>query len=569
MLLELEVRNFALIDELNINFNTGLNILTGETGAGKSIIIDAVNMAIGQRADRNFVRAGADKCMVQAIFSVKISNNIYDLLNEYGIEIDNDNILVVTREIYANGRSICRVNGIIVTQTILKKITENLIDIHGQHEHQSLLNSSFHINMLDSYGGKQILDLVACVSKTYDELQVLKKKLSSICFDEMERERKIDLIKFQIDEINSANLKLDEEEELKKQKKLVSNSEKIYKTLSNAYEVICGDSLDGSALDKLSSVVHSMQGISSLDESFLNFSSVLEEVQYKLEDTTRDIREYRDQIEFDPEILEDIEIRLNLINLLKRKYGSSIDEILQYKEKIESELWEYENNEEELNRLKAEIHIKEKELLKISLELSSLRKSIALNFEEKITDILITLNMGKVQFKVSFINEERESSALKFTSKGIDEIEFTISTNMGEPLKPLSKIASGGEMSRVMLAFKTILADVDNIPTLIFDEIDTGISGKTAQIIGERLHDISNHHQIICITHLPQIACMADHHYLIEKIEKENKVKTIVEKLDKPSQINELGRLLGGELTDITIKHAEEMITQAHLRKSS
>lgn len=569
MLLELEVRNFALIDELNITFHKGLNILTGETGAGKSIIIDAVNMAIGERADRSFVRSGSDKCMVQAIFSVNDLNSLDDILDQYGIEVDSENILVVTREIHSNGRSTCRINGIIVTQAVLKIITQKLIDIHGQHEHQSLLNSSFHIDMLDSYGGKEILSLVDSVSKKYNELQVLKRELSSICFDEMERERKIDLMKFQIEEIESANLITDEEEELGKQRNILSNSEKIYHTLLNAYETICGENLDTSVLDKLSNIVHSMYGIVSLDEKFLDFNNILEEAKYKLEDVAIDIRNYKDQIDFEPKILEHIEMRLDLINSLKRKYGSSIQEMLQYKATLEADLWEFENNEEEIKRIKKEIDSKSNELKNLSIELSLLRRIVAADFEKKITDILLTLNMGKVQFKVSFDNEENDYSDIKFTSKGIDQIEFIISTNLGEPLKPLSKIASGGEMSRIMLAFKTILADVDNIPTLIFDEIDTGISGRTAQIIGERLYDISNHHQIICITHLPQIASMANHHYLIEKIEKENNMKTIVKKLNREKQIKELGRLLGGELTDITIKHAEEMIDQAHLRKSN
>ncbi|MBU5677555.1 DNA repair protein RecN [Alkaliphilus sp. MSJ-5] len=569
MLLELEVRNFALIDELNIAFHKGLNILTGETGAGKSIIIDAVNMAIGERADRNLIRSGSDKCMVQAIFSANDLNGFDDILEQYGIEIDSENILVVTREIHSNGRSTCRINGIIVTQAVLKMITQRLIDIHGQHEHQSLLNSSFHIDMLDSYGGKEILSLVDSVSKKYSELQVLERELSSICFDEMERERKIDLMKFQIEEIESANLITDEEEELGKQRNILSNSEKIYRTLSNAYETICGENLDTSVLDKLSNIVHSMYGIVSLDENFLDFNNILEEAKYKLEDVARDIRDYKDQIDFEPKVLEHIEMRLDLINSLKRKYGSSIQEMLQYKARLEADLWEFENNEEEIGRIKKEIDSKSKELRNLSIELSLLRRTIAADFEKKITGILLTLNMGKVQFKVSFDNKENDYSSIKFTSKGIDQIEFTISTNLGEPLKPLSKIASGGEMSRIMLAFKTILADVDNIPTLIFDEIDTGISGRTAQIIGERLYDISNHHQIICITHLPQIASMANHHYLIEKIEKENNMKTIVKKLNREKRIKELGRLLGGELTDITIKHAEEIIDQAHLRKSN
>ncbi len=566
MLLELEIKDFALIDKLNISFNKGLNILTGETGAGKSIIIDAVNMAIGERADRSFIRSGCDKCMVQAIFSVENSSGIDTILKQYGIEIDEDDhsTLIITREIHLNGRSTCRINGVIVTQTVLKSVTQKLIDIHGQHEHQSLLNSNFHIDMLDSYGGIEVLNLVNCVSSLYQELHILKKKLNTICFDEMERERKIDLIKFQIDEIESAKLISGEEEELKKQKSILSNSEKIYQALSNIYETLHGENLDSSVLDKISNSVNAVNSISFLDDQFVCFKETFEEVQYKLEDVSRDIRRYIDEIDFDPKILEEIEIRLDIVNTLKRKYGNTVEEVLEYKEKIQSELWEFENNDEEITKLKEQIDCKYNELSKKSIELSSLRKVVASDFENKLTEILLSLNMGKVQFKVSFNNEQN-----KFTSKGMDQIEFMISTNLGEPLKPLSKIASGGEMSRIMLAFKTILANVDNIPTLIFDEIDTGISGRTAQIIGEKLYDIANHHQIICITHLPQIATMADHHYLIEKVEIENNVKTVVEKLEKSRQIEELGRLLDGELTDITIKHAAEMIKQAHLKKSN
>lgn len=569
MLLELEIRNFALIDKLNLTFHKGLNILTGETGAGKSIIIDAVNMAIGERADRNFVSSNSDKCTVQAIFSINNINDFNNLLSEYGIEKDNEDILIFTREIYSNGRSVCRINGVIVTQTVLKLFTQKLIDIHGQHQHQSLLNSSFHIDMLDCYGGKKVLDLVDEVSKKYNELQALKHKLSSICFDEMERERKIDLMKFQIEEIESARLSTYEDEELLKQRNVISNSQNIYKTLANAYEVIQGGSVGKPILDNLSNIVYSMDEISSFDENFFNFKNILEDVQYKLEDVTRDIRDYKDQIDFDPKSLDYIEERLDLINTLKRKYGNSIEEILQYKEKIEIELVQFENSEEEIKKVKAEIDAISNELEIISIELSQLRRNVAVNFEKNITKILDTLNMGKVKFKVSFNNEKNKKTNVKYTSKGIDVIEFTISTNLGEPLKPLSKIASGGEMSRIMLAFKAILADVDNISTLIFDEIDTGISGHTAKIIGEKLYDISNSHQIICITHLPQIASMADHHYLIEKVEKSNNVKTTVHELSKEKQIKELGRLLGGQLTDITIEHAEEMINQAHFKKSN
>lgn len=568
MLLALEVRDFALIDELTITFHKGLNILTGETGAGKSIIIDAVNMAIGGRSDRNLIRSGKDKCLIQAMFSLENMEDLITNLKELGIGIDSDKVLIITREIHSNGRSTCRMNGIIVTQTIVKTITQHLIDIHGQHEHQSLLNSSSHIDMLDAYGGKEILDMVKIVSKKHGELQFLENKLSSICFDEMERERKIDLIKFQIDEIELADLQCDEEERLLAQRNILSNSEKIFQTLADVHETLDDENIDLSILSKLANVINNIEKVAIFDEKILEFTKILEEVQYKLEDVTVSIRDYISQIDFDPNILEDIEIRLDLINTLKRKYGKSIEEILDYKKDLEIELWEFENNEEEIKNIKKEIDIKYEEVKKISVKLSLLRQNVAIDFEEKITEILFTLNMGKVEFKVLFKNDVDNLTEIKFTCKGIDIIEFVISTNLGEELKPLSKIISGGEMSRIMLAFKTILADVDNIPVLIFDEIDSGISGRTAQIIGERLYDISNNHQIICITHLPQIASMANHHYLIEKIEKEKNTKTQVFELNKKNRIKELGRLLGGELTDITIKHAEEMIEKAHLRKN-
>ncbi|ABW19147.1 DNA repair protein RecN [Alkaliphilus oremlandii] len=568
MLLELEIKDFALIDQLNISFKEGLNILSGETGAGKSIIIDAVNMAIGERADRSFIRSGCDKASVQAIFHVKNIEDMNQVLEEYGVnDGEGYDTLIITRDIYANGRSTCRVNGVIVTQSVLKIITQKLIDIHGQHEHQYLLNPSFHMDMLDLYGGKDILDLVSNVSVLYHELQTVQEKLDSICFDEAEKQKRIDLIKFQLDEIGGANLFPEEEEELKKQKKILSNSEKIYQSLSNIHEILYGENSESSVLDRIYSTVNAMSNILPLDEKFMYFNNVLEETQYKLEDISREMRTYIDHIDFDSKILEEVENRLDLINTLKRKYGNTIEEILLYQQKIELELRDFEKNDVAICNLKQEIDVKYNELKKQSLKLSLLRKSIAIDFEQKLTDILQTLNMGKVQFKVSFTNEKEIQTDLKFTSKGIDQLEFIISTNLGEPLKSLSKIASGGEMSRIMLAFKTILADVDNISTLIFDEIDTGISGRTAQIIAERLHNLSEHHQIICITHLPQIAAMADHHYLIEKIEKENKINTIVKKLNDLEQVHELGRLLDGKLTDITLQHAEEMIRQAHLRK--
>ncbi|ABR48664.1 DNA repair protein RecN [Alkaliphilus metalliredigens QYMF] len=569
MLLELEVSNFALIDQLHIQFENGLNILTGETGAGKSIIIDAVNMVIGARADRELVRTGANKCTIQGIFSLENKVELVRMLSNYGVDIDEEENLIITREIYASGRSICRLNGVIVPLNILNKATRRLIDIHGQHEHQSLLETHNHIDMLDAYGGEKTADYLSKINERYQRLIQVQNKLKSICYDEMERERQIDLLRFQIEEIDMAALIPGEEEDLSKQKEIVANSEKIFSTLSNVYNNLYGGTSDSAIVDTLATIIIGIEQIASYDPALREFHESLQELQYKIEDITMGVRNYRDTIDFDPLLLEDIEQRLDTINHLKRKYGVSIKEILNYRHNIQAELEQYENNEFEIIGLKDEIVLMKNELKELALAMSQLRIKTADIFEKQITAILETLNMGKVSFEVSIIQRQDHLGEMLFTSKGINDVEFLISTNLGEPLKSLSKIASGGEMSRIMLAFKTILADVDHMPTLIFDEIDTGISGRTAQIVGEKLYDISKKHQVLCITHLPQIASMANYHYLIEKKEKNDTTQTTISKLDKEHRVQELGRLLGGELTEITLKHAEEMINQAYLKRNA
>ncbi|AKL95309.1 DNA repair protein RecN [Clostridium aceticum] len=564
MLLELEVKDFALIDRLNLHFDSGLNILTGETGAGKSIIIDAVNMAIGERADRDYVRSGSKKSMIQAIFSTEDVKDLSTILEAYGIDWEEEQSLIVTREIYANGRSVSRVNGIIVNQGVLKLITEKLIDIHGQHQHQSLLNSDFHIDVLDAYGGKKIHDLLKILSEKHKKYLSLQKKLGSFCYDEMERERKIDLLKFQIEEIDNAELKVGEEEDLLQQKNLLGNSEKIYTTLATIYEDFYNSTIQPSVLDHISKNVKSLQSVSLLDEDLNHFYTTLEDLQYRLQDMMMEVRNYKDRIDFQPETLQEIEKRLDLLNNLKRKYGVSIKEVLDYREKIQQELDDYTHSEEKVEIIKKEIQKEKKELEDLSLEVSILRKNAARSFEEELIKILQSLNMKKVSFSVKITQPIDADGGYKLTSKGIDKVEFMLSSNAGEPLKPLSKVASGGEMSRVMLGLKTILAHVDGIPTLIFDEIDTGISGITAQTVGEKLYHISKKRQVICITHLPQIAAMADTHFLIEKETTKNTTITQINKLDEEKRLYELGRLLGGEITEITLKHAEEMIHHAH-----
>ncbi len=570
MLLELAIQNFALIDKLTVRFNEGLNILTGETGAGKSIIIDAVNMAIGERADKNYIRTGTDKATIQILFQ-STNPELKSLLSDQDIDLEDDHTLILTREIYSSGRSVCRINDRAVTLSTLKEVSKYLIDIHGQHEHQSLLYPENHIEILDSFGEQDTMTLRKRIDEKYHTLKGLKEKLSSLFGNSLERERKVDLLSFQINEIDQAQLKKDEIEQLAVEQQLLSNSEKIYHVMAKAYEILYnGTEIYPSVLDGVGNIVGEMDHYKDLDKNIADIFSVLQECQYKMEDVSRDIRNYRDHIDFNPQALEQIEKRLDQINNLKRKYGKDIEEILAYRQSIYDELEDIKNSETIIAELNEQIQTLQDELLNLSLLLRKSRKEIASKLEKRITEELISLNMEKAAFRIHFIESVDRHGNVHFTSKGIDRVEFMISTNAGEPLKPLSKIASGGEMSRIMLALKAILAKNDNIPTLIFDEIDTGISGRTANIVGEKLANISQTHQILCITHLPQIARMADTHFYIEKVSTDEKTLTNLRHLQKKERITELGRLLGGAaITDLTLKHAKEMLNSSTDYKKS
>ncbi|WP_129597802.1 DNA repair protein RecN [Anaerophilus nitritogenes] len=561
MLLELIIHDFALIEKLDIHFYEGLNILTGETGAGKSIIIDAVNMAIGERADKNYIRTGSDKSVIQLIFKCN-DKELETLLKEKGIDLLEDHTIILTREIYSSGRSTCRINDRVVTVSLVKEISKHFIDIHGQHHHQSLLYSENHIHILDSFDEKKTCILKQVVSSKFQQLKYLENKLESLFGNKIERERKKDLLKFQIQEIDSCNLKIEEETELMTKHQLVANSEKIFHIMSNAHEKLYkGDSLHTSIIDEVGRILKDLEGIKDFDSKICLISETLQESLYTIEDVSRDIMSYKDQIEFDPALLDYVEKRLDTINNLKRKYGNDIEEILKYRKEIGLELEEIENSENISIELTQQIEKVKKEYMKAAIQLSELRRSIGDRLQNKISQELMSLNMNKATFQVHFIHDVHNLEKNYFHANGIDKIEFLISTNLGEEPKPISKIASGGELSRIMLAFKTILAKSDNIPTLIFDEIDTGISGKTANIVGEKLATISQTHQILCITHLPQIALMADHHFHIEKQTYNNMTITNIKKLPKEERISELGRLLGGtSLTDLTMKHAKEML---------
>ncbi len=561
MLLELYIYNFALIKQLNIIFEHGLKILTGETGAGKSIIIDAVNLAIGERADKSYIRAGTNKAIIQAVFYTQ-NPNINKILEENGIDFSSNQTIIFTRELYKNGRSTSRINDKIVTLSLVKEISKHLIDIHGQHAHQSLLYPENHIDLLDAFEENQLIDLKKKVTDKFFHFKTLKNKLTSLLGDEFEIEHKKDLLRFQLKEIDEANLRPDEEKELEHQHHLLSNSEKIFNVMAKTYEkTFEGTSTYSSITDNLGNVVNELKQIKHLDEKISDIYDVLLDSLYVIQDISREIRNYRDHIEFEPNLLEQIEKRLNLILSLKRKYGKTINEILSYREKVYTKLYKIENNEKIIASLKEQINKSKSELLILSKKLSTIRKSASQKLENQIAQELNSLNMKQSTFHIQFSENLDANNQIVFTPKGIDKVEFLISTNIGEPLKPLSKIASGGEISRLMLAFKTILAKTDSIPTLIFDEIDTGISGHTANIVGEKLAKISKNCQVLCITHLPQIASIADHHFYIEKMSQNVSTTTVIKKLKHKDRIIELGRLLGSKkLTDLTIQHAKEML---------
>lgn len=569
MLLELQIQDFALIEKLKLKFSRGLNILTGETGAGKSIIIDSVNFVLGERSSKDVIRTGVDSTWVEAVFENINSTEMASIMEGYGID-PNDEVIILSRELNTSGRSICRVNGKVVTTSALKSIGNFLIDIHGQHEHQSLLNEETHIDILDMFGGDCLIAQKKMVSDSFCKLLDIKNKLKSIMGDDRERARKLDLLRFQIDEIDGAKLKDGEEEELLRQRSILNNAEKLFSVLSDGYSRLYESSdMTSAILDNLGSMLNEFHSIVSIDSNLLNIYKSIEDSYYNLESAASDIRDYRDKIDFNPELVEEIEQRIDIINKLKRKYGSTIADILKYRDSVSREMDDILSSEEKISELKKQQEAEESILHEACSKLSGLRIEAAKRLEHDIMNELKFLCMEKSTFTVD-IHTNEVNNRIIYSEKGMDNVVFIMSTNPGEPQKPLSKIASGGETSRIMLAIKTALANLDKIPSLIFDEIDTGISGRAAQAVAEKLGEISLSHQVICVTHLPQIASMADAHFYISKFSTESKTTTHVDELDKKGKIEEVARMLGGvKLTDLTLKHSEEMIKMAQAIKKS
>jgi DNA repair protein RecN (Recombination protein N) len=560
MLIHLHIKNIALIEELNLDLHKGLNILTGETGAGKSIIIGSINAILGGRVSKELIRTGKDRALVEIIYSGKHLNSF---LKEMSIEPEENGEIIVSREIFLSGRNICKINGALVTVSALKKLGEKLIDIHGQHDNQSLLRTENHIELLDSFSGDEFNDLKISYSKNREKFLNLKNELENLQKDIGEREKKIDILKYQIEEIEMANIEVGEDDSLVKDRSIQLNAEKIIYSLSAAHELLSnGNEPKIPARDLLDSAVYEISLIENLDEKYERIKNDIENILYTIDDISDSIRAEKEEMEFDSNSLDEINQRLDLINGLKRKYGSNIEEILKYFEDSKEELNKLENIEESTFNLNQKLIESEKKLLELAYKMHLKREGNAKFIENKIKDELKDLEIKDADFKVDIIYEVLDEGN-NFKDNGLDKVEFLISTNKGEPLKPLSKIASGGEMSRIMLAIKKILAQVDDIETLIFDEIDTGISGIAAQKVGKKLNQISKNHQVICVTHLPQIASMANNHFNIKKIT-DDKTITTIKKLNYEEKIREIARLLAGDNSNITTKLAKDMLEKSN-----
>lgn len=561
MLIQLEVENVAIIEKLNIPLYKGFIVLTGETGAGKSIIIDSLNALLGSRISRELIRSGADKASVQGLFSYAVNDNkLIELLESMGIEPQDDQSILISRTFTESGKNVCRVNGSMVTVGMLRELGQRLVDIHGQHDNQSLLRAETHIELLDLFAGEKLATEKVGYNESLQKLNALKTKLRALAGLDKERERTLDTLRFQIGEIEAARLYIGEDTELEAKSRIFAHSEDIISAFSNAYKYLRGeDDEDKNALDKIGFSLEAIRKVGDINSDYMDISNALEEIEEKLTDISRDIREIKDGTEYDPKVHKNVEERISLIQGLKRKYGETIEEVLKYLNDSKERLDEIEQSEELILKIREEIDSAEVSLHKRCEIMNKLRRKAANKLETDILKELADLEMPKTQFEVSIISCPGEG----FNENGTDKVEFLFSPNMGEPLKPLSKIVSGGEMSRVMLAIKAILADIDSIPTLVFDEIDTGVSGKAASKLGEKLKAVAKGHQVICITHHAQIASQANTHYLIEKEEKGGRTLTLVKQLEGIDRENEIIRLLSGEhATPAAKKLARELLIQ-------
>ena len=540
MISNIHIKNIGIIDDLEINLNKGMNVFTGETGAGKSLIIDAINIICGGRFSKEIIRKGENHSYVElCMYSPDDINSV-------------DGNIIITREIYSNGRNMCKINGRLVTVTELKNFMSNYIEIHGQNANQQLFDNKTHIKYLDNFIGKEIFDLKVEYKNKYTRYNEIKRELRENYGDEKEKQRKLDLLRYQLNEIQEAKLKTGEEEKLEEKRKIILNSEKIAKNLSEANEAV-GEN----TIDMLSSAIRALEKIEEIDSKYTETIENLRNSYYNLQEVSRDINNYMEDIEFDEQEIEKIETRLDTLYNLKRKYGNNIEEILKYGEEVKTEIDKIENVDKYNEQLKKEQKELENEMTKLAEKISEIRKEEAQKLSSKINKELLDLEMTN-----AIINIKVEYKINEFFEDGKDSVQILIKTNVGENESELSKIASGGEVSRIMLAIKKVLTEVDRIPVVIFDEIDTGISGKASRTVASKMKSISKEHQVICVSHLAPIAAIADYNYFISKKVENERTTTSVQLLNEQEVICEIARISSGEINEVTLKYANELRNQ-------
>ncbi|AOA00335.1 DNA repair protein RecN [Carnobacterium divergens] len=563
MLQELAIKNFAIIHDLSLSFENGMTVLTGETGAGKSIIIDAVGLLAGGRGSSEFIRHGESKCVLEGLFSLNKEATTFDLLKEYDIDFE-DHTVLIQRDIHRNGKNVCRVNGRLVNIATLRLIGETMIDIHGQNEHQELMNPERHLGMLDQFGNETLSRLKADYHQTYLAYQTAKTTYEKWQNSEQELAQRMDMLAYQTNDIELAELVVGEDDLLEEEKNLLVNYQRIVGALSVSYDALQGE--EGSGIDLIGTAMTEMSGIEEIDGKYKQISESISNSYFQLQEAASDILKEMDQLAYDENRLNEIEKRLELIHQMKRKYGDSLAEIMNYYEKITIELSQIKNREDHIYTLTTELKELSEQLTKKGQVLSKKRQEVAKGLEISIHEQLKELYMEKVIFEVRFLS--KETNGKSFNENGIDQVEFYIATNPGEPLKPLAKVASGGELSRMMLAMKTIFSKNLGITSIIFDEVDTGVSGRVAQAIANKIYLVAVHSQVLCITHLPQVAAMADHHLFISKTVVGERTETHVDLLKKSAKVQEIARMLAGtEITKLTLEHAKELLELAKTEK--
>ncbi|ATQ59439.1 DNA repair protein RecN [Staphylococcus epidermidis] len=556
MLQTLSIKQFAIIDELDINFSDGLTVMSGETGSGKSIIIDAIGQLIGMRASSDYVRHGEKKAIIEGIFDIDESKDAIKILESLAIDIDED-FLLVKREIFSSGKSICRINNQTVTLQDLRKVMQELLDIHGQHETQSLLKQKYHLQLLDDYADNQYSDLLNQYQLSYKQYKNKRKELEELESADQALLQRLDLMMFQLEELTEASLKEGEVDQLESDIKRIQNSEKLNLALNNAHQVLTDENAIPDRLYELSNYFQTINDI--VPEKFVRLKEDIDQFYYILEDAKHEIYDEMANTEFDEQVLNEYESRMNLLNNLKRKYGKDITELIGYQSKLANEIDKIENYEQSTSQLREEIKTLYNEVIDIGKKLSQERRRVARELRDHIVSEIQNLQMKDANLEISFKPLDEP------TIEGIEFVEFLISPNRGEPLKSLNKIASGGELSRIMLALKSIFVKSRGQTAILFDEVDSGVSGQAAQKMAEKMRDIAQYIQVICISHLPQVASMSDHHLLISKASNADRTTTQVKELKDENKIDEIARMISGaSVTELTRENAKEMIKQNH-----